>query len=304
MNLDLFRKRSQALSGGDSRPIAAALRRVPLRGLATLGLAAALLVPGLATAQPSPTDPASGAEPAPATQPDQPAAPEAAKPEESPTPAPNGDAPNQPRTALTRELAEQGEAELHKSVRVFQQRYLVKAGRAELQLGGGLTLADPMVHHYDTNATLLYHLSEQWAIGVSGAKYFGTQRQAFHDVEVLYGLFPEKSVMQAGGFGEVQFSPVVGKFSSFGLAVLQLDAYLVGGGGVIRTTRGEKLKPAGLLGVGVRVHTFRWMSLSVEVRDYGLFEEFLTGPAVLQHVFAGAKIGLWLPPTVQYRYQR
>lgn len=219
------------------------------------------------------------------------------------------------RTTLSQEVAEQGEAELRKSVRVFQQRYLVKTHRAELLLGGSSSFNDPMIHHFGADATLLFHLSERWALGVGGAKWFAKPRAAFNTIQSDYGLFPEKSELQAGGWGEVQYSPVFGKFTSFGVAVLQVDAYVLAGGGAIRTTRGEALKGAGQVGVGIRVHTARWLTLSFEVRDLIYSEGFQPCEAnkiptdacsnqVLNQWFGGVRLGLWIPPTVQYKFQR
>ena len=218
-------------------------------------------------------------------------------------------------SSLSRALAEQGEAELNKSVRVFQQRYLVKNHRLELLFGGGTTLNDPLVHHYSVDASLLFHISEQWSIGVDGGKYFGTSTQAIKNIQLDYGLFPEQSVLQAAGMLEIQYAPLVGKFSSFGLAVLQLDGYVLAGGGVIRSSRSEQLKPIAQIGAGLRLHLLRWLSISAEVRDLGFYENFQTCPSgaapgptgcatLLNHVFAGIRLGLWLPPTVHYRYQR
>lgn len=223
-----------------------------------------------------------------------------------------GDAAQEPaggdgqrRSALTRELAEQGEAELFKSVRVFQQRYLVKTKRVELTIGGSTSFGDPFAQHFAADAGLLFHLSEQWAFGGGASKWFASRTEGFHQIEKDYGLFPEESQLQAGGWGEVQFSPVAGKFSGFGLGVLQGDAYLLLGGGAARTTRGESLKPFGLIGTGLRMHVGRWLTLSMELRDLVLPETFLNDQTrVLQHWFGGIKLGLWLPPSVQYQFPR
>lgn len=208
------------------------------------------------------------------------------------------------RGTISRELAEQGEADLQKSVRAFQQRYLVKAGRVELQLGGATTVADPMVHHYSTDATLLVHLSERLAIGAGASQWHGQATDQFNQIERDFGLFPEKSVLQAGAHGQVQLSPVVGKFSSFGLAVLQVDGYMILGGGAARTTRGVNLKPFGLIGAGLRVHTLRWLTIGFEVRDMIMNESFISESRLLQHVFCGAQIGIWIPPSVTYKFAR
>ena len=160
------------------------------------------------------------------------------------------------------------------------------------------------MHHYSADAGLLFHLNEHWAIGASASKWFGSETTGFADVQTNYGLFPEKSEMQAGGFGEVHFAPVFGKFASFGLAVLQVDAYVLAGGGAVRTSRNTDIKPAGEFGGGVRIHTLRWLTLALEIKDILFTEKFQAGDSLMQQVFVGAKIGLWIPPTVQYRYQR
>ncbi len=248
----------------------------------------------------------------PASEGDSPSAPAVETPAPAPTtPAPEAELPK--TKALSQEVAEQGEAELQKSVRVFQQRYLLKTHRAELLFGGTSTFNDPYVHHYGADATLLFHLNEQWSIGAGGAKWWGSSTTAFSNIQNNYGLFPEKSVLQAGGWLETQWSPVIGKFTSFGVAVLQADAYLLAGVGVVRTTRGTALKPAGDLGGGVRIHALRWLTLALEVRNLLFMETFetcetgSTGPCgnlLMKHWFGGLKLGLWIPPGVQYKYQR
>lgn len=226
-----------------------------------------------------------------------------AKPADGEAKPADGDAGK--RSSLTRELAEQGEADLFKSVRVFQQRYLVKSKRVELVIGGATSFADPLIHHFSADAALLFHLNEHWAIGGGASKWFGAKTEGFDQIAADYGLFPEESRLQAGGWGEVQFSPVAGKFSGFGLGVLQGDAYLLAGGGAARTTRGESIKPYGLVGTGVRMHIARWLSLSMELRDMVMVESFLDNQSrVLQHWFGGVKLGIWLPPSVQYKYPR
>lgn len=264
--------------------------------LAGLGLAlAAVAWPGVVHAQEEPPPPA--------------------------TEAPSLDGSARPRAGgLSKEVAEQGEAELQKSVRVFQQRYLVKTHRVELLLGGSTSFNDPWIHHYGADAALLFHFSERWAAGVGGAKWFAQPRTAFSNIQGDYGLFPEKSNLQGGGWAEVQFSPVFGKFTSFGVGMLQVDAYLLAAGGAVRTTRSEALKPAGAIGVGVRIHTLRWLTLALEVRDLMFNEQFqdcdatatasevcnrAESPGTLMNQwFGGVRLGIWLPPTVQYRYQR
>jgi outer membrane beta-barrel protein len=252
-----------------------------------------------ATDSTAPNGTAAEQAPAQADQPNQ-----AATPASAATAAPTSAEAPAKGSALSREAAEQGEKDLFESVRVYQQRYLMKTRRLELLAGGGLTMADPMLNHYGIDGGLLYHLSERWAVGVGGSKWFGVRKDQFLQIQRDFGLFPEKSILQAGGHVEAQFSPIVGKFSSFGLTVAQVDAYVVVGGGAARTSRGEDLKPYGVIGVGARIHTARWLTISLELRDMLLREEFLDGGALLQHVFGGIKLGFWIPPSVTYQYAR
>lgn len=209
-----------------------------------------------------------------------------------------------PKAQSNDELARQGEAELQRSVRVFQQRYLMKRHRLELLVGGSSAIADPLVNHWALDAGLLFHLSESWAVGASGFKPFGERSDTFLAIQSDFGLFPERSLIQAAGFAEAQYSPIFGKFSVFGVGVVQMDAYVLAGAGAVRTTVGTSLKPAGLVGAGMRVHALRALTLSLELRDVMMVENFQLGDRFLQHVFVGAKIGIWIPPTVTYRYQR
>lgn len=240
------------------------------------------------------------------------AAPSVARADDAPAPtqppagAEGGDATTgrDKRTRLSDELARQGETELRKSVRVFQQRYLIKAGRVELLAGGATSIGDPLVHHFNVDAGLLYHVNDNWAVGVSGSKPFGGETENFNSIQDYFGLFPERSAIQGMGFAEVQYSPIFGKFSSFGIAVVQMDAYVLAGAGAVRTTVGDAIKPAGQIGAGLRIHTLRALTVSFEIRDVMMMETFQAGDRFLQHIFGGIKLGFWIPPTVQYRYQR
>ncbi len=209
------------------------------------------------------------------------------------------------RASKLAEAARKGEAELRKSVRVFQQRYLLKGGRVEILAGGGSVFGDPLTHHCAADAGLLYHVNEEWSVGIDGVKYFGERKESFLNVQSDFGLFPERSLLQASVFAQTQYSPIFGKFASFALAVIQVDSYLIAGLGGVRTTLGDAIKPAALVGFGTRLHILRWLTLSFEVRDALMMETFRDDNQVLlQHLSAGVRLGFWVPPTFQYRYQR
>lgn len=215
------------------------------------------------------------------------------------------------RQKLSRELAAKGEAELQRSVRVFQQKYLIKSGRLELLAGGAMGLADAFVQNYNVDAALLVHIDDRLAVGVSGSKIWASPTESFDRVQRDFGLFPERAFMQGAGFLETQYSPVFGKFSSFGIAVLQMDAYGLAALGAVRTTTNTNYKPALQLGGGFRIHALRALTLSIEFRDTIFMESFLplqaggeSVTAFLQQFTVGVKLGFWIPPTYNYKYQR
>ncbi len=84
------------------------------------------------------------------------------------------------RSSLTNKLAKESEAALQRSVRVFQQRYLLKRHRLELLAGGGMEFGDPMFDHYIADASLVFHLGPQWAIGITGSKFLLSRNHRQH----------------------------------------------------------------------------------------------------------------------------
>jgi outer membrane beta-barrel protein len=208
------------------------------------------------------------------------------------------------KPSFNAEMAREGEQELQRSVRVFQQRYLVKTGRVEVQGGGSVGFGDSLMNHTALEAAAFYHINESWALGISGAKWSGEESERFKRVQSDFGLFPERSVLQAGGFLEAQWSPVFAKFTTFGLGIVQFDAFLSGGGGVVRTLNTEDLKAAFSVGGGIRLHVLRWLTLSFDLKDMMHFETFQRGDELMHRVFAGMRLGFWIPPTFTYQYER
>ncbi len=208
------------------------------------------------------------------------------------------------RRKLTAELARKGAAELQRSVRVFQQKYLLKSKRVELLGGGSVAIGDPLIRTYNIDASLLFHISQSLAIGATGFYATASENDAFQNIQSDFGLFPERSLLQAGGFGEVQYSPIFGKFSSFRMAVVQMDIYFIGAIGALRTSVSADPKLAWQVGAGLRIHTLRALTVSFEIRDLMMQETFQGGERLMQHWFGGIKLGLWIPPTFDYKHQR
>jgi len=206
--------------------------------------------------------------------------------------------------ATTESADEAVEEEASREVRVVQQKPFLKAGRVELFVAGGGAFNDPLTTHYGVTAAARVHLSPQVALSLTGFKFYGRTTDNASAIQTDFGLFPERSLIQAAGFAEVNWVPLVGKFVLLGSWVVNWDGYFILGGGVLRTNHDEDLKLGGNVGVGLRSYITRWLTFNVELRDIIFLEKFNAGSQVMQHVYGMAGIGLWIPPTYEYKYQR
>ncbi|MFT7580119.1 MAG: outer membrane beta-barrel protein, partial [Myxococcota bacterium] len=193
---------------------------------------------------------------------------------------------------------------LEDSIRVFQQRPIVKSGRFELALTGGLIASDTMFEHTLVSATGRFHISEWVSVGATYAKYFSTESTLFKEVTTDFELFPEISRVQWYAGGDVSVVPIDGKLVLFDDTIVYFDIYASIGGGVTKTNRSDSLKPTGMVGVGIRLFFAEWLSLTVELRDHLLFEEFKTGTELVNNVVGQAGFSIFLPFGFDYEYPR
>lgn len=191
---------------------------------------------------------------------------------------------------------------LNDDVRVIQQRPILKALRFEAFVGGGIAMADRMFDTYALTGTGRFHISEWVSIGATYTKYF-TRESAVHDAVLNdFELFPEISKLQWYAGGDVSVVAFDGKFSVFDDGIAYWDIYTSIGGGAIVTSRSEDPKPAGMIGVGLRLFMTEWMTLSFELRDQLYFEKFNAGSEFVNNVTGQAGLTFFIPFSASYTY--
>ncbi|MFO0750648.1 MAG: outer membrane beta-barrel domain-containing protein [Myxococcota bacterium] len=194
--------------------------------------------------------------------------------------------------------------DLESLIRIVQQRPILKAGRFELFAGAGIVGGDQMYKHWLATATGRVHVSEWVSIGASYEKYWSKESSLLKDVTQDFEVFPERSRMQWYAGGEVSVVAMEGKFSVFDATIAYWDLYASIGGGVIATSRSTDPKPAGLIGVGLRLFLTDWLTMSFELRDHIFFEKFNAGNEFMNDVVGQVGLTLFIPFGFDYEYEK
>lgn len=160
-------------------------------------------------------------------------------------------------------------------VRAVQPRKHVKARRFELVAVAGVIPNDPFVVYLPLGLRLAYHLTERWALEVGFAYNLQLDtdlRDYLQDSDAqLRATIRDRQQLRGGA--SLCWSPVYGKLA-LGSHVVQLDAFLVGGAGVVRTAQEQgadlpaATRPDFHLGAGLRLFIGRRWLLRLELRQY------------------------------------
>jgi outer membrane beta-barrel protein len=193
-------------------------------------------------------------------------------------------------------------------VHVLQKRDYSVKNKLEISLFGGLSVDDIFTQHYAGTLAVDYHIDEAFALeamwmsckvpfymgdavtGTSPTEYkpqsdydwvrFGHgYTDAYEEVHKDAQLSPSNAdlAMISNYFGlNVQFSPIYGKWSFFGMGLGHADFYVTAGGG-IATTEYQKANDnwvdtgtyfVGNFGLGFRIFLARWFAVRLDVRDF------------------------------------
>ncbi len=213
----------------------------------------------------------------------------------------------QKRKAAAREAAEKARLarqELIKSVRVIQRRPFLHAMRFELQLLGGIGLADRMYKHAHAAAHGRFHIDEAWSVGAGYTHYFNFESALLTSLTTDYELYPERSLQRFYAGIDVGFAPIFGKFAAFDSGLVHFDLYITLGGGVIQTSRSADIKPVGSIGVGWRLMITKWFTFVVEFKDHIYVENFNRGDEVVNNLILQAGFSFFIPFDYDYKYPR
>ena len=156
----------------------------------------------------------------------------------------------------------------------IQNRLLLRGGRFEASPGIGFTLNDAFQRTALLGLQLHYHISDSFAIGVSG--YYGV---SFNTdlADRIESSRPERA--KAGAFTEVgliasaelTYTPIIGKFALFGRNVFNYDLHILAGAGGVQAKGDPKLEAfniAPVVGFGMRTFVQDGISVNLQLRDY------------------------------------
>jgi outer membrane beta-barrel protein len=186
-------------------------------------------------------------------------------------------------------------------IHALQKRDYSVKNKLEIGLFGGMSINDTFTQHYSTTLALDYHLNEAFALELAwmsckvpfmngdqtmyegqytgdGIRFGNRYTDAYSEVNDAQ-LLPSNAdlAMISNYVGlNVQFSPIYGKWSLFGMALGHADFYLSAGGGVAGTEYKNTFGYwqdtgtyfVGTFGLGFRVFLARWFAIRLDVRDY------------------------------------
>ena len=160
-------------------------------------------------------------------------------------------------------------------VKSVQRKVYLKKHRFELAPYVAVSLNDAYYSKFGLALRGAYYLSDTLALS---ARFTSMQVIATSDAPIakstfqsrIFPSYPEWSLM-----GDAEWSPIYGKISIFN-SILHIDAYIVGGLGVVRTQTsaapGRGPNPAGDLGFGMRFVARDWLAVNVALIDTAYFD--------------------------------
>jgi outer membrane beta-barrel protein len=190
------------------------------------------------------------------------------------------------------------------SIRVVQQKPVLKAGRFELQLMGELSVADVMFRHFGTAANARFHVDEAWSVGAGYRHYFSEESSLLSDVTDKFEVFPERSIMRWYAGAEAAWSPLYGKLIFFDAGIVHFDLHLLAGVGVTQTSRSADPRITGVLGVGGRLLVSRAFAIAMELRDHLFVEAYNDGSEIVNNMVLSFGFSIFFPFDHDYRFAK
>jgi outer membrane beta-barrel protein len=149
-------------------------------------------------------------------------------------------------------------------LRVVQNRIFTKDQKIQVSLFGGTISTDPFLKVYSAGGSIGYNFTEYWGINALGWKFFVSDSSAAGAFRQQTGKTTNTNFPQ-GFFGlEGEFSPVYGKLSLLGKAIVYYDLHLMFGGGYTTMESGTYLTP--LIGIGQQFYIAKQLALRLDYR--------------------------------------
>ncbi len=146
---------------------------------------------------------------------------------------------------------------------VVQNRLYSKSGKLELGVFGGRIDTDPFLDVSVLGGSLGYHFNEFWALQLTGWKSFTSTSSAYARLAAQNAGTNTNELRSFYG-AEIAWSPIYGKLSVLGKAIVYYDFHLLGGAGITQGENGNSL--TGSIGLGQQIYLDDWLSLKIDYR--------------------------------------
>jgi outer membrane beta-barrel protein len=159
-------------------------------------------------------------------------------------------------------------------LRVVQNRAYTRSGKLELGLFLGTVSGDPFLDIKAYGGEVGYHFSESIGVNLLYWKYGASTSSSLATLQAQTGVTANTNEPRSYFGGEFTYSPIYGKLSLLGKAIIHYDLFLIGGLGRISTETGSSMTPT--LGVGQQIYLtkalalrldYRWQRFSEQARD-------------------------------------
>jgi outer membrane beta-barrel protein len=146
----------------------------------------------------------------------------------------------------------------------------------ELTLGVGLLPIDAFYKGLTGSVGYTYHFSDTfgWQVGRGTYSYnvqtgLRTQLERDFDVAPTASAYEDQVQWMVGS--DLVWSPLYGKMAFLNSKVLHFEAFLLGGGTVVKINRADGFRPAANVGLGVRMFSGETLSFRLDVTNNVVF---------------------------------
>ena len=211
-------------------------------------------------------------------------------------------------------------------VTVIRKPFL-KLSRWEVLPMVGTTLNDNMIRHYSMGAEINYYLTDVLSVGVEGQYYVKNFREPFDLVARQARRLPTVNQYNFSAALNFHYVPVYGKFAVLDRKIVAWEVAFTAGIGMTqsevipRDTRFPGFTNILItpnVGANMRFFLFKWMTISLGVRDYVFIDKFEptnreigmnetadeakenADSSLINNVMFQIGVSFWIPPSFEY----
>lgn len=210
-----------------------------------------------------------------------------------------------------------GQESLADRIRSVERKVFLKRRRFEVLPFVGMDLNDAFFQHFFVGVGAAYHLQDSFSLELRGGYALAElEKDSVRFVRVSTGSLLTEQALSLVGHGDINatWSPIYGKFSFIGEAIVHFDVFLSAGAGLFLTERGERASegapledvlsanPAVNIGIGPRFYINEWLVVRAELRNYTFVET--SNQSDLQNItMFNLALSGFFPATFAYEYQ-